>query len=397
MSRLYVFAPISGAPKLAGRIDWSDKRGAFRYSPDWLARTDSYPLDPRNLPLREGPVETTLNHGVHGVLADAGPDDWGRKLIEHERGPAAVHDPLEVLRLTNGSGTGALLFSQSRERPAPARAVIADVQLTELEQAARTIAAGGRVSDRALQLVYEHGSSLGGARPKALVASEGSQWIAKFARDNDALDIPRLEWACLSLAREAGIAVPEHRLLEVNARSVLLVKRFDRIDQERVHYLSLHALLSVERMSAADVTAPHGMVSYFGAAALYRQIGVPDPGPRLFQRMVFNLLIGNTDDHARNHGLLFRAGQWDMTPAFDLVAIGGGKHALGLGLDGRSATIENALSAVAAFGVTADGAARVVDQIRTVLGGAESRLRDAGMAPADRDLALGRMLVFRSD
>lgn len=397
MSRLYVFAPIAGTPTLAGRIDWSDQRGAFRYSPDWLARSDSYPLDPRNLPLREGPVETTLNHGVHGVLADAGPDDWGRKLIEHERGPAAAHDPLEVLRLTNGSGTGALLFSQSRERPAPPRAVTAHVQLAELEQAARTIAAGGRVSQRALQLVYEHGSSLGGARPKALVESDGCQWIAKFARDNDALDVPRLEWACLSLAREAGITVPDHRLEDVNGRAVLLVKRFDRIDEERVHYLSLHALLSVERMSAADVTAPHGMVSYFGAAALYRQIGVPNVGPRLFQRMIFNLLSGNTDDHARNHGLLFHAGQWDMTPAFDLVAIGGEKHALGLGLEGRVASIENALSTVDAFGLTADRAVQIVDQMRSVFSAAESRLRDAGMAPAERDLALRRMPVIGTD
>src|SRR5690606_23890023 len=117
------------------------------------------------------------------------------------------------------------------------------------------------------------------------------------------------------LARECGIHVPEHRLTEANGRAVLLVQRFDRNAGERLHYLSLHALLSVERMSPADVVAPTGLVSYFGAASLYRRIGVPDAGRRMFERMLFNVLIGNIDDNARNHRLLFHSARCDMSHA----------------------------------------------------------------------------------
>src|SRR5690606_32152368 len=142
---------------------------------------------------------------------------------------------------------------------------------------------------------------------KALVADGGKEWIAKFGRPGDPLDIPRQEWACLRLARARGIHVPEHRLNEANGRAVLLVERLDRKAGEGLHYMSQDARLSVERMSPADVVAPTGLMSYFGAASMYRRIGVHDAGRRMFERMLFNVQLGNTDDHARKHGLLFHA------------------------------------------------------------------------------------------
>lgn len=391
LDTLYVFAPRQGEHALAGRLRWREGRGRFEYSRDWLAHPDAWPLDPRNLELRDGPFDTTLNGGIHGVFADAGPDAWGRLLIEHERGPSVAANPLEILRLANGAGTGALLFSQSRTRPAPVRAVAAETSLAELEAASTAIAAGRRVSQEALQLAFEHGSSLGGARPKVLVADGGKEWIAKFGRAGDPLDIPRLEWACLRLARECGIDVPEHRLAEANGRAVLLVQRFDRNAGERLHYLSLHALLSVERMSPADVVAPTGLVSYFGAASLYRRIGVPDAGRRMFERMLFNVLIGNTDDHARNHGLLLHAGSWDMSPAFDLVAEGKPVHAIGIGLKGRESSLENAFSALASYDLDEDVARRSLESMQEVLHRAPRILAKSGLAEGDADLALDRM------
>ncbi|MCE7032802.1 type II toxin-antitoxin system HipA family toxin [Lysobacter sp. GX 14042] len=392
LDRLYVFAPLGGDYALAGRLRWAEGRGRFEYSRDWLAHPDAWPLDPRNLELRDGPFDTTLNGGIHGVFADAGPDAWGRLLIEHERGPSVAANPLEILRLANGSGTGALLFSQSRTRPAPPRTVAAKASLSELEAASTAIAGGRRVSQEALQLVFEHGSSLGGARPKALIADEGEEWIAKFSRPGDPLDIPRLEWACLRLARECGIDVPDQRLAEANGRAVLLVQRFDRSAGKRLHYLSLHALLALERMSPADVVAPTGLVSYFGAASLYRRIGVPDAGRRMFERMLFNVLIGNTDDHARNHGLLLRDGNWDLSPAFDLVAEGKRFHAIGLGPRGREATLENALGALPSYGLDEEMARQSLERMQDALRTAPGLLAESGLEGGDIDLALGRML-----
>ena len=393
-SRLYVFAPqADGTHVLAGRMDWADGAGEFRYAPDWLAAQDSYALDPRNLPLQEGPLLATVNGGVHGVFADAGPDAWGSKLLELQRGHVPT-SPLDVLRVTNGCGTGALLFSQSRERPAPTRQLLPMTTLPEIEAAARSVASGETVADPVFHLLLEGGSSLGGARPKANVQWNDAAWIAKFSKPDDALDLPRLEWACLRLARDAGITVPDHQLQEVNGRAVLLVRRFDREGARALHYLSLHALLSMGRMSAADFVAPQGLCTYGGLSSLCRHIGVEGAGRTLLQRLVFNLAIGNTDDHLRNHGLLFDGGSWRFAPAFDLVALGGPVHAIGLGEAGRQATLENALSDLPRFGVSMPDAQEMVAQVAQSMADAPARLREAGLSDAHVEMAMRRMKPF---
>jgi len=231
----------------------------------------------------------------------------------------------------------------------------------------------------ALKLNFEHGSSLGGARPKASVVRENGEWIAKFSQPDDPLDIPRLEWACLRMARLAGINVPDHELVNLNGRSALLVCRFDRSAEGAIHYLSLHSLLAMQRVGPADVVAPGGIYSYSGAATLYRRAGVPDPGRRFFERMMFNVLIGNTDDHARNHGLLYRNGLWDMAPAFDLVAYGASRHSLGIGRAGREASIANALDAADCFDLDGAEGERILGRLQAVVSQAPAVLAEAGM------------------
>lgn len=389
-SRLYVFAPLAGEPRLAGAIDWADGTGTFRYAKSWPQQSGAYALDPRNLPLDDAPHSTRLNGGIPGVLADAGPDAWGKRLLEIQRGQVPA-TPLDILRVTNGAGTGALLFSQSRERPAPARTLVPTATLAQLENAARHVDAGDAVDQQVFAQIFASGSSLGGARPKANIELDGMTWIAKFARANDNIDVPRVEWACLSLARAAGIDVPDHRLAEVNGRAVLLVRRFDRDGENALHYLSLHALLSAERLSAADVTAPEGTCTYGGLAALCRQIGVQDAGRSMFQRMVMNIAIGNTDDHLRNHGLLHDANGWRMAPAFDLTAIGGNQQAVGVGTQGRTATRDNALTDLPRFGLDLAEAQAIMARVDHALQNASATLKEAGLPPQDIDRVMKRM------
>lgn len=357
--RLYVFAPTPDGPQLAGRFEWHNGVGVFEYAPSWLENTTHrYALDPLNLPLTAGPKATRVNNGVHGVLADAGPDSWGRHLME--MAGRSAHNPIEMLRLSNGSGTGGLMFSQARSQPNPVRSVLPYTQLERLEHTMEELDLGHQVTNEELKQLFEAGSySLGGARPKALVAHQDHTWIAKFERNQDHLSMPQVEYACLQLAQACGLPVPEHQLLKVGRRSVLLVKRFDRANGERLHYLSLHALLSLEKMAATDVVAPTGRVTYGNCAALTRKIGVENTGPAFFDRMVFNVLIGNTDDHLRNQGLLFNhhTRQWDLAPCFDLTAVGGTLHAIGLGVSGRERSWENALSDAPRFNLK-EGAAR---------------------------------------
>lgn len=363
--RLYVFAPTAEGPLLAGRFEWDKGVGVFEYAPTWLENTTvRYALDPLNLPLIAGPKTATINNGVHGVLADAGPDSWGRHLMELAGRPA--HNPVEMLRLSNGSGTGGLLFSQSRNQPNPVRSVLPYTKLEELEHTMEELDLGHQVGNDELKKLFDAGSySLGGARPKALVDNQGHTWIAKFERTQDQLSMPQVEYACLQLAQACGLEVPEHELLNVGHRSVLLVKRFDRINGERLHYLSLHALLSLEKMSMNDIIAPMGRATYGNCAALTRKIGVQNSGEQFFERMIFNVLIGNTDDHLRNQGLLFNhhARTWDLAPSFDLTAVGGQLHAIGLGTLGRERSWDNAVSDAPRFNLKIDAAHERIERM----------------------------------
>jgi len=391
---LYVFAPLAGEMQLAGRLDWRAGHGTFVYAPGWLAGDGAYALDPRNLPLKPGQFVTALNEGVHGVFADAGPDSWGRALIERDRGPHVLENPLEVLRLANGTGTGALLFSQSRTRPAPPRELGRSASVEELEAAARAFAEGRALTERELDLIVDQGSSLGGAQPKARLSSEDAEYIAKFRRPVDAIDTPRLEWATLELARLSDLDVPNHQLVELGgdpARAALLVERFDRRGAERLHYLSMHALLAMERVGPVDVAAPHGLYTYFGAASLYRRIGVPDAGPRMFERMLFNVLAGNTDDHTRNHGLLRIDGAWDLAPAFDLVPQTGRRHGIGIGTAGREGTLANAFSALDQYGMERARADEMLERMREAFRSTRSLLVASGLAEQQIEMAIGRM------
>lgn len=392
-SELYVFAPalengsLTTSHLLCGRLRWSDGVGQFTYARGWR-EGNGYALDPLNLPLRDGEQSTQINDGVHGVLADAGPDSWGRRLLELERG--SLRSPLDLLRLSNGTGTGSLLFSQSRTRPAPPRALLPMADLAELEQVAHQVMLGEPVAAGPLQRIFDAGSSLGGARPKAIVREAGREWIAKFQKPDDDIDMPRLESACLNLAQRAGLDVPDHRVLDINGRSLLLVARFDRPAEGSVHYLSLHALLSMNRIGPQDVRAPLGRVTYGNLAALCRQIGVSDAGAVLYRRMLVNIMVGNTDDHLRNHGLLFD-GRWQHAPSFDIVALGGDRQAVGVGTEGRLASVENARSDVGRFGLSEAAARQIETEVADAMQSAQAEFDAAGLPAADVTRALGRM------
>lgn len=392
VSKLNVFALTSSGHHLAGRISWENGKGSFCYAKEWLEREDGYALDPRNLPLESTPFVTTVNGGIHGVFSDAGPDAWGKRLFELEFGRKPVSS-LELLRVSNGGGTGSLLFSESCEPPVKMVASAPISHLPELEHAAYKISSGLLVDQDHLERMFVAAKSIGGAKPKANILVDDELWIAKFCSPDSAIELPRLEWACLALARTAGIDVPEHELIEVNGRATLLVRRFDRAGIQPLHYLSLHALLSFEKLSTSDLVAPDGLCTYGGLAALCAQHGVQDAGSTLFRRMVFNILIGNADDHLRNHGLLMRTDGWRLSPAFDLTAIGGPYQAIGVGIAGRLSTCSNAFSDLARFGISLVEAESMVDSVATALENAPSFLHEAGLSASQVKESLERVKI----
>lgn len=381
--RIYLWAPLGTEMKVAARLEWDSDVGTFRYAPTWLDEAGAYALDPLNLPLDDADRVIEHNRGIPGVLTDAGPDRWGRRLMERLASRVPANEGEWVLA-TSGAGTGAIRASLSRSALAPNRPLYQQVTLEQLEEASRTLAEGGFPPPPMYEILCVQSGALGGARPKATMTIDGREVIAKFQQpQQDTVDVPRLEAACLTLAGRAGIDVVSAAVVSVHGRSVLLVDRFDRRVGTPLHYLSARSLLDLYRASEKDVVSPAGRATYAAMAAAARRIGVDGAGKELFRRMAFNYAIGNTDDHLQNHGFLYD-GTWRLAPAFDIVAIGGENLAIGAGRQGRARTRANLLSGAGDFGLRPSEADTLVDQAIAAARGLGDELDRLAMPAGER-------------
>jgi serine/threonine-protein kinase HipA len=374
-------AHADGDPVPVGQIAIQARGFAFRYANSWLASPESFALDPLNLPLSEQQLSSPK---LWGAFEDSTPDNWGRKVLlaTHKQHP---QNEIEWLLASRGAGVGCLLFSASRHQLPPLHEAPPFEILERLLLAAEQIDQGNYHPSDEMAKLLEYGSSMGGARPKVTVHFRGGEWIAKLGRRDDIFDQARAEFATLNMAEAAGVVVPEHELLEVAGRAVLLVKRFDRQGAGRSHYLSAYASINTHRMRVGDNDGP---MSYLRIADVLKKISddaLEDLGD-LYRRMAFNVLIGNTDDHLRNHGcLMVGTGTYRLSPAFDLIPHPNepGLQALIIGQQGRLSTLDNLLSAPERFGLHRDQAKQIIVDIGHVTEHADQFLKDAGMNAQD--------------
>lgn len=317
----FVWAWLPGAtePVVAGRLVAVDgERYVFAYGRSYLARPDAIPLYTPELPLREGPIEPRRNLSLAGCLRDASPDAWGRRVILARRfghlGSDTDTADLDELTYMLGSGSdriGGLDF-QIGSTEYVARDETAE--LAELIDAAEAIEAG-RPLPPALGEALTRGTSIGGARPKVTLVDQGRHLIAKLSAGGDYYPVVRAEAAGMILARRAGLNVAACEVIRCAGRDVLLVERFDRtaIPGQRRMVVSALTVLGEHEMSAWHAGYPDI------ADAVRREFAAPAQTLReLFARMVFNICIGNTDDHLRNHAAFWDGAQLSLTPAYDL-------------------------------------------------------------------------------
>jgi serine/threonine-protein kinase HipA len=367
---------IAGRAVPAGRL-WTHRHGqsesaTFSYREDYLQRADAYELDP-GLPLRAGQQQTPVKQPLFGAMSDCAPDGWGRRLLrraEAERASAAhtrqrgLTEVDVLLGARDDLRQGALRFrghDSERYLAVENEGVPHPIGLPRLLNAAEELERDEPTSED-LHLLLHGGSSLGGARPKAHVLdTEGRLAIAKFPSPTaDDWDVIRWESVALTLARDAGIAVAEHDLHVIENRPVLVVRRFDRDDGERIGYVSAMTMLQ-----ARD-----------GEQASYLEIGQaieersPDAGTdlrELWRRVVFTILISTTDDHLRNHGFLRKStAGWSLSPAFDLNPNPeGGAKQLATAIDEHDtrASIARALEVAGLFRVSPRQAHAIVAEV----------------------------------
>ena len=326
--QVYVYVDLNGAPRLTGRL-WARTRkeresATFEYDKTWLAYRDRFSLQPA-LTLDPGPFHTAFDRPLFGAIGDSAPDRWGRVLMrraERRRAeqlketPRTVREIDYLLTVDDESRQGALRFSETEGGPflAPhGRTKIPPLlELPSLLSAAQHVMADTESAEE-LRLLLAPGSSLGGARPKASVRDrDGHLTIAKFPNKGDEISAVLWEALALTLAEKAGIPVPTWRLVSVGKRQVLLSRRFDREGSTRIPFLSAMSMLD------AKDNEPH---SYMEFADVLRQHGAApkEDMQALWRRIVFNILISNTDDHLRNHGFLYAGPEgWRLSPAYDM-------------------------------------------------------------------------------
>lgn len=333
-----------GNPVVAGycQLDLSRNAGIFIYGRSYCDNPQAFALDPVNLPLIYNerfyfPITRFQVTGIPSALLDSGPDEWGKRIINRLAEPKPM-TPADYLVLGSGFGIGALYFSDSADPIAPPGRAHND-EIVALYHSALALDEDKPDLDEVAHYLMPS-SGIGGARPKAPWFYDGHPCIAKFNRKDDPFDNALAEYCMMKLAREVGIESAAVHILETELGHALAVERFDVEEHNRRHLLSANALLNIRDMS--DL----GQTSYDQIAAVGRKIGLADDiGEQLFTRMLFNIAIGNTDDHSRNHAFIKHQGDhgYDLSPAYDLVPVPYrlGAHAINLGPFGQSVTLDN--------------------------------------------------------
>lgn len=319
MQPVEIFTELGGSEVTVARYYPHRNGGTLEYTNEWINDPNAYALSPA-VPLVRGKQPLVGERGhLPTVLSDSAPDRWGRMLIQKEFA-ARGERPAEIdylLGVADRFRLGALRMRVDGSVQAHISRVPKVLELDQLERAARAVEQG-EDSFEALKRVAQAGSSLGGARPKATVVDEnGRLLLAKFSSTADTIELVAWEKVCLEIAAAAGVTVPVSRLMRIDSRPVLLLERFDRNfgtdgAEQRIPYMSAMTLLNLTDGQQASMVE---IVEAFQPLA-----GDVDGAlTELFLRSAVNLLIGNTDNHLRNHGFIRVNHQWQLSPAFDLT------------------------------------------------------------------------------
>ncbi len=363
--------------------------GRFRYGDRYLERKDAISFDPFKLPLGATVQEFAKLKGIPGAVRDAGPDAWGRRVIEHklERGPADLE---EIDYLLNGpqDGAGYLSFGLKLDPPAPRRPYNRTHQLADLVAAAEAVEEGKRLPAHILEQL-EPGTSMGGARPKATIEDGNRLWVGKFPEKADRCNLQRIEYATIELARRCGITACDVRIESIGGRDVLMVERFDRAHTEG-GYLRFGLVSGLTLLDCEESHLDRERWSYpLLADELRRWSEKPDEDRvELFRRIVFSAAVTNNDDHPRNHAVRRTARGWRLTPAYDLVPMPLVSRerrdlAMTIGTYGRTASIYNLLSQCERFGLTIEAARKEIDKIVATVRTWRDHFRACGVSTKD--------------
>ena len=398
---VWIWLPGATVPVIAGRITRDGERLIFNYGQSYLGRKDRIPIYEPELPLRSGAIAPEAGLGMAGCLRDASPDAWGRRVILNRafgrKGKdvdTAVLDELTCLLQSGSDRVGALDFQHSSSEYVSRDAQAATLE--ELQSAAGKVEKGEPLTPDLDQAPF-HGTSLGGARPKAIVQDGNTRMIAKFSSSTDTYNVVKAEFVAMRLAARAGLDVAPVRLEHVAGKDVLLVERFDRArtkdDWTRKAIVSALTLFGLDEMMAR-------YASYEDLAEIIRHRFTSPKATlhELYGRLVFNVLCGNTDDHARNHAAFWDGEHLTLTPAYDICpqsrAGNVASQAMLIVGDNRTSTLAACLEAAPSFQLSESASKDIIArQISTIRDGWDDICEEAALTEVERNLLDQRMFL----
>ena len=367
----------------------------FEYSDEWINNNKSFSLEP-GLYLGKGKQVNTRQVPLFGSFGDSAPDTWGRILMrryenqlakKENRSPRTLNEIDYLLFVNDMARQGALRFktedNEEFQYPSNIRAIPPLIDLTKLLAASeKIIESSEKESD--LQLLLAPGSSLGGARPKASVLDKnGNLCIAKFPKKDDFTNNVLWEGVALTLAKQCGLNVQEWSIQKAGKKNAILLKRFDRRGNVRIPFLSAMSMLNA-------VDNDSQIHSYLDIADAIRQYGsnTKEDLIELWKRMVFSILISNTDDHLRNHGFLYTGSfGWKLSPLYDVNPSPDNKNILSTYITqtDNAQDIDLALSVCEYFDLDINSAKQIINDLKSVIKNWQNAAKQLGLNKSEID------------
>ncbi len=397
---VWIWLPGAVEPVVAGRIAQEGARFVFNYGQSYLKRADKIAIFDPELPLRRGVIEPPEGLTMAGALRDGAPDAWGRRVIinrlygkKGDEIDVGVLGDLAYFLLSGSDRIGALDFQASATDFKPR--VGGEASLEELLSIAARVEAGRPIAPELDQAVF-HGSSIGGARPKAAIETGNKKFIAKFSSVNDVMNVVKAEFVAMRLAGLVGLTVAAVDLQRAAGKDVLLIERFDR-ERTKKGWARRAMASALTLFGLDEMLGRYGSYELLAEIIRARFAAPAETLRELYGRLVFNVLSGNTDDHARNHAAFWDGKELKLTPGYDICPQARtsreSNQAMLIVGDQRSSRIVTCLEAAPYFLLSKNEAVALIGaQIQAIKEHWAEVVRDAGLAKVEEELIRAQFL-----
>ncbi len=403
---VWIWLPESTETVVAGKLEADDLGNVqFNYGNSYLERISTNPaaisIYEPELPLKKGVLPLLNGLTMPGCIRDSAPDAWGRRVIINKKLGRKGKDmdtyalgELTYLLESGSDRIGALDFQHSPSEYVPRSANI--VPLEELLQSAARVEEGVPLTPELDQALF-HGSSIGGARPKALIEDQGAKYVAKFSSSTDLYSVVKAEYIAMRLAALAGINAAPVKLIQAGQKDILLIERFDR-EKTNKGWTRKSMVSALTLFGLDDMMARYASYETFAEIIRHRFDDPKETLEELFSRIIFNILCGNTDDHARNHAAFWNGKTLRLTPAYDICPQGRAGNeatqAMLISGDNRLSKLKSCLDAAPHFQLSEEKAEAIFEKQRKAIESNWDKVCDeANLSIVDRNLFWERQFL----